>query len=215
VDAREVTAARILPPPGKLVDLTRTDVSPAVALCGLVRSLWPVVRPLAVDVAFGGEHAGNLHLREADPPPWLRVRPTLGLEPREQEVAELTPEALADVLRTLPGELETFLTPYACAHLTSASGTEVELADAEQTFAVPVELRHDGAWACGPLEDGLVPAPIVLTVYEQWGQLNLRVTVNWSPWSDPAQPEQAELVGALRGLLADGWRRTQLDELGV
>src|ERR1700754_1765783 len=88
LDAGAVTRAGILPPPGLLVDLTCVpDGPPARAIVGLVQTLWPVVRPLGVDLVTA---TGNRHLRGADAPPWVDVRPTLGLRQREEQVAELT-----------------------------------------------------------------------------------------------------------------------------
>jgi hypothetical protein len=202
-----VTHARIFPPPGKLIDLTCVPAAPAPAIVALFRTLWPVVRPLGVDVVTS---AGNWHLRGADAP--VAVGPRLGIGVEAEEVPALEPDALAGLLARVDGELETVAVFHTRARRAAGDG-ELELYDGEYLFRVPVERRADGAWVSGPFGD--VPAPMTLTVHRQWDELTLRVAVNWSLWSVPDAPEHAELTRSLRALLDAGWRRTQVDDLAV
>ena len=205
-----MTDARILPAPGKLVDLTSVpDGPPAPVLVQLLETLWGVVRPLGADVVT---EDANWFLRAGDAPPWVEVRPTVGLVHRVVEVEELTPRALEEVLARDPSAVGTLGVYYARARRSDAR-EELSLSDDEQDVPVPAERRVDGVWVSGPFAD--VPVPVGVNCYEQWGQLNLRVTANWSLWTEPGRPEREQLIGVLRSLLAQGWRRSEVDDLGL
>jgi hypothetical protein len=203
-------------------------------------ALWPVVRPLSVDLTIAARQldppvidkeipvpVSNWRLYERYPPVHVTIPKWAELEwanpsyYREEEISELTPQALADWsarahIQQLPEGYVPILGSlhmnYTRARILQDQEPYAELAwrwsqyRSWEICAVPVEKREDGFWVSGPMREGMIMnPPIAIDLSTCEGDLKLDISVNWSPWVEAGSEEAELLKSCLRELEKQGW----------
>jgi hypothetical protein len=87
-----------------------------------------------------------------------------------------------------------------------AAQTLVELTSEAGVVRAPLERDALGTWISGPRAPASDQAPIAVNVYQGFGALTLRITVNYSFWLDEAEPAGRWLAEARARLQALGWQ---------
>jgi hypothetical protein len=86
-----------------------------------------------------------------------------------------------------------------------AASTHVELSSETGLVRAPLERDALGTWISGPRAPAFDQAPIAVNVYQGFGALTLRITVNYSFWLDDAVPAGRWFNEARGRLEALGW----------
>jgi hypothetical protein len=86
-----------------------------------------------------------------------------------------------------------------------AASTHVELTSETGMVRAPLERDALGTWISGPRAPALDQAPLAVNVYQGFGALTLRITVNYSLWLEEAEPAGRWLAEALARVEALGW----------
>jgi hypothetical protein len=86
-----------------------------------------------------------------------------------------------------------------------AASTHVELVSETGLVRAPLERDALGTWISGPRAPAFDQAPIAVNVYQGFGALTLRITVNYRFWLDEAEPAGRWFTEARARLEALGW----------
>ena len=207
------------------------DFNEPIALANTVfTALWPVVQPISVTIEIEARSrefpfieyeirlpVSTWHLREVDVPAYVPVAAWVEEfgRHREETVSQLTLQALADWLaRANTQQLVEGYVPV--LHILHMYHTRARLLEYEQSsaqlawygsemYTIPVEKREDGLWVSGPMWERMIrrpPIKIELSTYE--GQLELEISVNWSPWIETGSAEAELLKACLHELEKQG-----------
>ena len=213
------------------------DFNELMAIANAVfTALWPVVRPLSVDltIAASSPHEFPCIEREISAPirDWRLLGVDVpahvaiakwaewgGIDPNhysEEEIPELTLQTLADWLarahtQQLPEGyvpvLDTLEMHSTRVRLLEYQEPYAQLAWGTETHAVPVEKREDGLWVSGPMPDAMINnPPIGITLTNYHGRLDLYVPIYWSPWVETGSAEAELLKTCLHELEKQGWK---------
>lgn len=198
----------------------------AGAVLGAVEALWPVVRPLAVDLWLACADPGTPYLHpemEPEQPRWhLREEPSpveiesgAGDDPQVTLVPSLTLPVIKDWMRQAMSQssgdcqvaFEKLEVSYTRTRLPEGTALEEDgyflLNDYTGAQRIPVERRADGQWVVGPLPGLLLYPPLFYQIVNDWGHLLASIWMTWSGlWTAPG----SELESALRRMVARGWR---------
>jgi hypothetical protein len=193
-------------------------------VCRALAALRPWVRPLSIDVllhAYGRDEGPSVELAhpfwfavEAEAEASLRLEPSTGGEPFVRRLAEVTPHAIeglmAEALEANPqpadivvkwDEIRIFATEVRLP-ASLADREALVMGPEDNSFAVPVRRRADGAWIRGPRSIGDLP-PISLLFSGPF--VSGRLTTYWSIWT-PDGAGGADVERAIRALDAAGWK---------
>ena len=215
---------------------SEVDFNELMAVANAVfAALWPVVRPLSVDLTMAARSprefpfiernipvpVRNWHLLEVDVPAhvaitkWAELKWANPSHYSEEEIPELTLLALADWLahahaQQLPEGyipvLDTLKMHYARARLLEYQEPYAQMAWGSETHAIPVEKREDGLWVSGPMREAMIKhPPIEITLTNYDGRLDLYIPVYWSLWIETGSAEAELLRTCLRELEKQGW----------
>ncbi|GIV76621.1 MAG: hypothetical protein KatS3mg050_1015 [Litorilinea sp.] len=187
-------------------------------------TLWPVVRPLAVDLwlACARPETGELwpegepptprrHIRQEPAP--IPIESWAGSEPQITRVPRLTPAGLVAWLQEAGRQtadchpaLERLRVDYAAARLPTdqmpPDGEFIPVRDGSTYQQVPVWVDGEEVWVAGPQPGRLLFPPIFYALAHEWGWLQLDIWVTWGDlWTRPG----SALEAALQELVDQGW----------
>ncbi|WNG43197.1 hypothetical protein F0U60_03095 [Archangium minus] len=214
--------------------IPEAEVPPAEELMrralDVIEALAPVVRPLAVDLGLVCQTRGiplfvpdvpprvpAVHIREEVVPPRVSIESIYEVGSSFSVVPRLTRETLArwcaDALAQEPPGPDYLVTfeELVCTQARARLFEEkpergLTLRDGGgHTWEAPLELRHDGVWVAGPLEDRPMDAPASFRITNLEGRLDAHVQIGWALWDQPGTPEHQAMQEALKRIAAQGW----------